>query len=98
MTLMTPLRCSSHASATRATDAGFDVDEVRADAMAVREKLERSVAERRAKEMEAQARVRSLRPQPNRPQSRRVPGMVWFVAATVGAAAAGGVCGTAGGV
>jgi hypothetical protein len=72
-------------------DAGFDVDEVRADAMAVREKLERSVAERRAKEMEAQARVRSLRPQPNRPQSRRVPGMVWFVAATVGAAAAGGL-------
>jgi hypothetical protein len=72
-------------------DAGFDVAEVRADANAIREKLERSVAERKAKEVEAQARVRSTRPQASRPQSRRVPGMVWFVAATVGAAAAGGL-------
>jgi hypothetical protein len=72
-------------------DAGFDVEEVRADANALREKLERSVAERKAKEAAARVPVRSTRPQPVRPASRRVPGVVWFVAATVGAAAAGGL-------
>jgi len=72
-------------------DAGFDVDEVRADANALREKLERSVAERKAKEAAARVPVRSTRPQAVRPPPRRMPPMVWFVAATVGAAAAGGL-------
>jgi hypothetical protein len=67
-------------------DAGFDLDDVRADADAFRQKLERSVAERRAKQLEAQARVRSLRPQP-----RRRPVVVWLAAATVGAVGVGGI-------
>ncbi len=67
-------------------DAGFDLDEVKADANAVRAKLERSVAERRAREVERQARERSLRP-----PSRRRPVLVWLAAAAVGLVAAGGI-------
>jgi hypothetical protein len=47
--------------------AGFDVEKERAEAHAFREKLERSVAEGRAKELEARARVRSMRATRRRP-------------------------------
>jgi len=49
---------------TELAEAGIDPEEVRADANALREKLERSVAERKAKEAAARVSVRSTRPQP----------------------------------
>ena len=63
---------------------GFDVEKEKAEARAVVEELERSVVARRAKQVEAKGRVRSLKPPP--PQR---PLVWWVVAATVGAAAAG---------
>jgi hypothetical protein len=65
---------------------GFDVEKERAEARAVVEELERGVVARRAKQVEAQARVRSLRP-----PSRQRPLALWVVAAAVAATAAGGL-------
>lgn len=65
---------------------GFDVAKERAEAEAVVAELERGVVARRAKQMEADARVRSLRP-----PSRRRPVAFWLVAAAVGTMAAGGL-------
>jgi hypothetical protein len=65
---------------------GFDVEKERAEARAVVAELERSVVARRAKQLEAGARVRSLRP-----PSRRRPLAFWMAAAAVAATAAGGL-------
>jgi hypothetical protein len=66
--------------------AGLDPAKERAEAEAVVAELERGVVARRAKQMEAEARVRSLRP-----PSRRRPLAFWLAAAAVGAMAAGGL-------
>ena len=58
--------------------AGFDADKERAEARAVVEDLERGVVARRAKKLEAGARVRSLRP-----PSRQRPLAFWVAAAAV---------------
>ncbi len=65
---------------------GFDVAKERAEAQAVVDELERGVVARRAKELEAGARARSLRP-----PSRRRPLAFWLAAAAVAAMAAGGL-------
>jgi len=66
--------------------AGFDVAKERAEAQAAVDELERGVVARRAKELEAGARARSLRP-----PSRRRPLAFWLAAAAVAAMAAGGL-------
>ncbi len=66
--------------------AGFDVAKERAEAQAVVDELERGVVARRAKELEAGARARSLRP-----PSRRRPLAFWLAAAAVAAMAGGGL-------
>jgi hypothetical protein len=66
--------------------AGLDPAKERAEAEAVVAELEHRVAARRAKQMEAEARARSLRP-----PSRRRPLAFWLAAAAVGTMAAGGL-------
>jgi hypothetical protein len=65
---------------------GFDPEEVKAEALELRRELERRVVARRAGELEAEARVRSMRP-----AARRRPVAFWLAAAATGAIATGGL-------
>ena len=73
---------------------GFDVAKERAEARAVREDLERRVAARKKAaetEPEKEAPRPKTRPRLPEPEPRRLPPVVWFAAATIAAAAAGGL-------